>query len=70
MGLEIDPTVPEAAQTAVVRALATAGVRMQREPDVYASPWRRAGAREAVECQPPVARYAPSPRSTRGATRA
>lgn len=36
----------------------------------YASTWRRAGLREAVEDDDGDVRYAFSPRSTRGATRA
>jgi hypothetical protein len=70
--VEIAPPLPEAERNALSHALERAGVRLDGLPEAYASPWRRAAAREAVDNQPARAqsRYAPSPRSTRGATRA
>ena len=50
-------------------ALGAAGMRTMRSPR-YADSWRNAALREGVERDEPEAGYAPSPRSTRGATRA
>jgi hypothetical protein len=70
--VEIAPPLTEAGRRALGHALERAGVRLDGLPAIYTSPWRRTAAREAVDNQPPrpSARYAPSPRSTRGATRA
>jgi hypothetical protein len=70
MRLEVDPPVSGAERAAVEVALVRAGVPLQEPPAGYLSRWRRAAAREAVENEPARARYALSPRSTRGATRA
>ena len=51
------------------QALERAGVRLDGQPEAYRSAWRRAALREGTDDEP-VPRYAPSPRSTRGATRA
>jgi hypothetical protein len=71
--VEIDamPRLTATEDTALRRAFALAGVRLDRAPAAYTSEWRRAAACEAVggELSAPR-RYAPSPRSTRGATRA
>ncbi len=53
----------------MTQALTKVGVRVGAAPSSYVSSWRRAAAREGVDNEP-VARYARSPRSTRGATRA
>jgi len=45
-------------------------VRLDGSPDAYAGEWRRVATREGVDNEPELARYARSPRSTRGATRA
>ena len=70
MPLEVRPTVPESHVALIERALARAGIRADGRPALYDSAWRRAGAREAVDNEPATARYARSPRSIRGATRA
>jgi hypothetical protein len=70
MAVEITPPLSEAGRRAVGHALEREGVRLDGPPEPYTSPWRRIAAREAVDNQPGPARYAPSPRSTRGATRA
>ena len=49
--------------------LGAAGIRTVRSPR-YADSWRTAALREGVERDEPESGYAPSPRSTRGATRA
>lgn len=51
-------------------ALARAALRLDGPSEAYASPWRRRAALEAVDNEPEPTRYARSPRSTRGATRA
>lgn len=53
----------------MIDALERAHVRVDLEPAAYGSAWRVAGLREASEWDD-VEGYAPSPRSTRGATRA
>jgi hypothetical protein len=70
MPLEVVPPLPVEQQLAVSAALEQAGVRLDGLPDAYRNAWRRRAAREAVENQPEGVRYTPSPRSTRGATRA
>jgi hypothetical protein len=69
MAIEVVPPVPESESAALHRALATLGVRLDGQPEAYRSAWRRTALREATDNEP-VPRYAPSPRSTRGATRA
>jgi hypothetical protein len=54
---------------ALETALGAAGIRTVRSPR-YLDAWRTAALREGVERDEPEAGYAPSPRSTRGATRA
>jgi hypothetical protein len=73
--LGIDPPVPEVVRAAIRSALAEGGIALDGRHPVYAGPWRRAAAREAVDNQPERRRgisagYTLSPRSTRGATRA
>jgi hypothetical protein len=60
-----------AAQRLVDAALALAPVELDAANVGYSSPWRRAALLEAVDRDPcSDERYALSPRSTRGATRA
>lgn len=59
----------EPGQQAVIEALKQAGVRIEAMPGAYESAWRAAGLRDGVESDE-AEDYAPSPRSTRGATRA
>jgi hypothetical protein len=68
--LVVVPTVTASELAAVEHALADAGIRLGDVPETYVSPWSRAAVREAVDNEPRTSRYAPSPRSTRGATRA
>jgi hypothetical protein len=67
--LEVDPPVADAEREALVVALRRVGVGLERRSPSHDSAWRQAAAREAVDPEPGE-RYAPSPRSTRGATRA
>ena len=53
----------------MIEALERAGVRVEVAPAAYESAWRAAGVREVVDADE-LEDYAPSPRSTRGATRA
>jgi hypothetical protein len=53
----------------VIEALERSGVRIEVVPAAYDSAWRTAGLKDGVEEDEPEG-YAPSPRSTRGATRA
>jgi hypothetical protein len=76
MELELVPPPDDAAgRRAVVRAVADAGVALEPRPG-DASDWWHAGLAEAVDREPsapfrpPSYEAAPSPRSTRGATRA
>jgi len=64
------PRPSEAEVVAIERGLLLAGVRLVEVQPAFLSPWRRAAAREAVEPLPLRSFYAPSPRKTRGATRA
>ena len=68
MGVEVVPPLGEAELRALSYALERVGVRSDGQPEAYRSAWRRAALREATANEP--RRYAPSPRSTRGATRA
>jgi hypothetical protein len=70
MRVEIAPQRPEAEQQAVSHALERAGIRLDGRPEAYASAWWRTAAQESVDNAPAPVRYAFSPRSTRGATRA
>jgi len=70
MTLEIAPPLPEAERNALSHALERAGIRLDSRPEAYASAWWRTAAQEGVDNLPVPTRYAPSPRSTRGATRA
>ena len=57
------------AQTAVDAALALVPLELETVHLGYSSQWRLAALVEAVDREPGAeARYAPSPRSTRGAT--
>ena len=69
MAIEVVPPVAEGESVALRRGLATLGLRLDGQPEAYRSAWRRAALREATDNEP-APRYAPSPRSTRGATRA
>lgn len=69
MDIEAVPPVDSSGQRAVIEALERAGVRVEVAPVAYESAWRAAGVREVVEVDE-LEDYAPSPRSTRGATRA
>ena len=69
MSLEVVPPVSGGESAALRRGLTTLGVRLDGQPEPYRNPWRRTALREATDNEP-VPRYAPSPRSTRGATRA
>ena len=53
----------------MIEALERTGVRVDVVPAFYESAWRAAGLKDAVEEDEPEG-YAPSPRKTRGATRA
>lgn len=65
------PPLTAAEQAALRPALALAGIPADRAHAAYASAWRQAAAREAVDGEPPAPDgYAFSPRSTRGARRA
>jgi hypothetical protein len=68
--LEADPPVDEALLAALEPLVVAATRQRKRGRSDDVSAWRRAAARESVENDPMEAGYAPSPRSTRGATRA
>jgi hypothetical protein len=71
--IEVVPPLGETEQQAVRHALVRAGIRLDALALPYLSAWRRAAALESVDNEPDASRsgrYAPSPRSTRGATRA
>lgn len=70
MPIRVRPDVDELALAALERGLAAAGVRLDGDGRAPASAWLRTARREAVEKEPAPVRYARSPRSTRGATRA
>lgn len=70
MALEITPHLDDAEREALRAALDRAGVSLEPRPPGYESAWRRAASREAVDNEPEARRYARSPRSTRGATKA
>ena len=63
----VDPPVDDAVRDALAHAL------LHETGDAYAGygePWRRAALEDAVSRAEDESGYAPSPRSTRGATRA
>jgi hypothetical protein len=68
--VEVAPPVGEAERQALSHALERAGIRLDGRPEAYASAWWRTAAQESVDNVPAPVRYALSPRSTRGATRA
>lgn len=68
--LEAIPPLPDSELAALRVALTRADVRLDGQPPVYTSKWRRVAMREAVDKGPELVRYARSPRSTPGATRA
>jgi hypothetical protein len=68
--LEAEPPVADEELLAIREALAVASAFTARETRLASSRWQRVAAREAVENEPAGRRYALSPRSTRGATRA
>jgi hypothetical protein len=70
VNLRADPPLDERDAVVVGRALELAIGSLATRSPAATSEWRRAAAREAVEGELEDARYAPSPRSTRGATRA
>lgn len=70
MQIEVRPALTDDQHGALLRALADAGLGADETPAAYRSAWRRAAAEEAVSDEPFAEGYAPSPRSTRGATRA
>ncbi len=69
MEIVAHPPLATSEREALERALERAGIR-SAGPVAYTSPWRNAGLLEAVDADEEPAPYAPSPRSTRGATRA
>jgi uncharacterized ferritin-like protein (DUF455 family) len=68
--LEAIPPLADSELAAIRIALARSGLRFDGQPPIYTSNWRRVAVREAVEKEPEIVRYARSPRSTPGATRA
>jgi hypothetical protein len=70
MPLEVQPPLPEAERRALRDALARSGIRIDSVSEAFTAAWFRAAVREAVDRSPAAGRYAPSPRRTRGATRA
>jgi hypothetical protein len=70
MALELVPP-DHAAQAALQAALALVPLDIEPARPASSSPWRLAAVAEGVDREPAADdRYAPSPRSTRGATRA
>ena len=70
MRVEAIPPLADSELAAIRVALARADVGLDEQPRVYASKWRKAAVREAADNEPETVRYARSPRSTPGATRA
>jgi hypothetical protein len=54
----------------MIDALARVGLSLEKAHQAYRSPWRRTAIEEALDPEAEPALYTPSPRSTRGATRA
>ena len=69
MAIQVVPPLSEDESAVLQRGLTTLGVRLDGQPEAYRSAWRRTALREGTDTEP-VPRYALSPRSTRGATRA
>ena len=69
MDVEAVPPVDESEKRAVIEALEHVGIRVEVTPAAYDSAWRAAGQRDGAEGDDAEG-YTPSPRSTRGATRA
>lgn len=67
MRIELLPEAGADAHEAVLRALAAEALSERRGAAPYLSDWRRAAIAEGVDRDPG---YAPSPRRSRGATRA
>ena len=67
--LSVTPAVDDATERALHSALGSVGASTPRV-QAYESAWRQAALSEGVERGDADAGYAPSPRSTRGATRA
>ena len=67
MRIELRPEAGPDADEAVLRALANEALRERAGAAPYLSDWRRAALAEGVDRDPG---YAPSPRRSRGATRA
>ena len=69
--MEVDavPALGDRKLEAVRAALTRLGVELSTTPPIGGSAWQVTAAREAVD-NDPRPRYARSPRSTRGATRA
>lgn len=70
MALDVVPQPSEEERAVLARALGAAGIGDDATPEAYRGSWWRTAVREAVDRQQPLRRYARSPRSTRGATRA
>ena len=70
MGLTATPPLDASEREAVIRAVLNGAGEVHARPPAYRSGWGRAGRVEATEAWPSEERYALSPRSTRGATRA
>lgn len=70
MQLEAIPPLADSELAAIRVALARSGLRFDGQPPIYTSKWRQVALREAVDEEPEIGRYARSPRSTPGATRA
>jgi hypothetical protein len=70
MRLDVRPELEGPERIALEQALGTIGARLRATPDPSRSAWIRAARLEAVDRAPSAPRYTPSPRSTRGATRA
>jgi hypothetical protein len=69
--LDVVPSVSDTELAVIELALSRSGTTLDPTPAAQRARWSRAAAREAVEATPSLpARYACSPRSTRGATRA
>jgi hypothetical protein len=66
--LEVVPAVDPDVADALLPVLRAAGVLA--DADARPEPWRRAALDEALGLDEPAGDYAPSPRRTRGATRA
>ncbi|HEY7729878.1 MAG TPA: hypothetical protein VH950_03150 [Gaiellaceae bacterium] len=70
MEIELVPAAEPVQQAAVAAALRAVRGDLDTGRSPYVSCWRRRGLAEAVERDEPEPGYAPSPRSSRGATRA